>query len=279
MASDLQLKRAPFPQEEEEEFQQILKQIGGKGNVYLVGDVNREDGECKCSLMKEFVADVLPVDDLHREINSNGGVKSDCCPGQDGQQRKPEVGASIRAKSDKGRAMRCALVIFIFRHSYVHEKANHVCVKEVLKDVKARTVGHGAWPGLLGLVHAHSESPETRESVELLEQMLRSVFRKHPHDSIWAGHFVPKALEGVQAIRRHVCKAVLSAQATAFEDCFRWFKLIIQAETYNILVFKLITQLLTSLSSSLVCCSSSMVRLIMLVDQLNHQIDSIEIKI
>uniref|UniRef100_A0A3B1KJW1 Uncharacterized protein n=1 Tax=Astyanax mexicanus TaxID=7994 RepID=A0A3B1KJW1_ASTMX len=214
MASDLQLKRAPFPQEEEEEFQQILKQIGGKGNVYLVGDVNREDGECKCSLMKEFVADVLPVDDLHREINSNGGVKSDCCPGQDGQQRKPEVGASIRAKSDKGRAMRCALVIFIFRHSYVHEKANHVCVKEVLKDVKARTVGHGAWPGLLGLVHAHSESPETRESVELLEQMLRSVFRKHPHDSIWAGHFVPKALEGVQAIRRHVCKAVLSAQAT-----------------------------------------------------------------
>ncbi|XP_072516643.1 uncharacterized protein C2orf72 [Salminus brasiliensis] len=216
MASDLQLKRVPFPpeEEEEEEFQQILKQIGGRGNVYLVGDVNRKDGECKCSLMKEFIADVLPVDDLHGEINSNGGIKSDCCPGSEGQQRRPEPGASMRAKSDKGRAMHCALVIFIFRHSYVHDKANHVCVREVLKDVKARTVGHGAWPALLGLVHAHCESPETGESVELLEQMLRSVFSSHPHDSIWAGHFVPKSQDGVQAIRRHVCKAVLSALAT-----------------------------------------------------------------
>uniref|UniRef100_A0A3B4BXW9 AIG1-type G domain-containing protein n=1 Tax=Pygocentrus nattereri TaxID=42514 RepID=A0A3B4BXW9_PYGNA len=171
---------ALVPPPAEEEFHQILKQIGGKGNVYLVGDVDRQDGECKCGLMQEFVAEV------------NGGM---------------------RATSDKGRAMHCAVVVFMFRHAYVRDKANHVSVREVLKDVRTRTEGHGVRPALLGLVHDHCESAETGESVELLEQMLRSVFFKHPHDSIWAGHFVPKAPDGVQDIRRHICKAVLSAQA------------------------------------------------------------------
>ena len=67
MASDLQLNRVP-PPPEEEEFRQILKQIGGKGNVCLVGDVDRKDGECKWSLMKEFVADVLAEDGVHGEV-------------------------------------------------------------------------------------------------------------------------------------------------------------------------------------------------------------------
>ncbi|KAL6469516.1 hypothetical protein MHYP_G00230400 [Metynnis hypsauchen] len=216
MASDLQLTRVP-PPPAEEEFHQILKQIGGKGNVYLVGDVDRKDGECKCSLMKEFVADVLTVDG---KINRNGGLGSESCSGSKGQS-KPEVGARMRATSDKGRAMHCALVVFIFRQAYVHDEANHVSVKEVLKDVRTRTEGHGVRPALLGLVHDHCESAETGESVELLEQMLRSVFFKHPHDSIWAGRFVPKAPDGVQDIRRHICKAVLSAQAAQSTDTSR----------------------------------------------------------
>ncbi|XP_036443206.1 uncharacterized protein LOC118819489 [Colossoma macropomum] len=218
MASDLQLNRVPVPPEEEE-FHQILKQIGGKGNVYLVGDVDRKDDECKCSLMKEFVADVLAVDGMHGEMNKNGEIGSECCSGSKGQSPgKPEVGARMRATSDKGRAMHCAIVVFLFRHAYVRDKANHVSVREVLKDVRTRTEGHGVRPALLGLVHDHCESAETAESVELLEQMLRSVFCKHPHDSIWAGHFVPKAPDGVQAIRRHICRSVLSAQAAQSTD-------------------------------------------------------------
>ncbi|KAL7855329.1 hypothetical protein SRHO_G00175190 [Serrasalmus rhombeus] len=215
MASEQQQNRVPPPAEEE--FHQILKQIGGKGNVYLVGDVDRQDGECKCGLMQEFVAEVLAVDGMSGNINRNGGLGSDCCSGSKGQG-KPEVGARMRATSDKGRAMHCAVVVFIFRHAYVRDKANHVSVREVLKDVRTRTEGHGVRPALLGLVHDHCESAETGESVELLEQMLRSVFFKHPHDSIWAGHFVPKAPDGVQDIRRHICKAVLSAQAAQSTD-------------------------------------------------------------
>ncbi|KAL7867027.1 hypothetical protein AOLI_G00148410 [Acnodon oligacanthus] len=219
MASDLQLSRVP-PPPAEEEFHQILKQIGGKGNVYLVGDVDRKDGECKCSLMKEFVADVLAVDGMHGKINRNGELGSECCSGSKGQS-KPEVGARMRATSDKGRAMHCAIVVFIFRHAYVHDKANHVSLREVLKDVRTRTEGHGVRPALLGLVHDHCESAEIGESVALLEQMLRSVFYKHAHDSIWAGHFVPKAPDGVQDIRRCICKAVLSAQAAQSTDTSR----------------------------------------------------------
>ncbi|XP_066514811.1 uncharacterized protein C2orf72 homolog isoform X1 [Hoplias malabaricus] len=219
MASELQLNRVPFPAEDEE-FRQVLKQIGGKGNVYLVGDVNRKEGECKCGLMKEFVADVFPAEDPHEEINLNGEMKSKCCTGSQGSKGecRPEVGARIRAKSDQGRAMHCAIVIFLFRDGFVSDKANRASMREVLKDVRMRTEGHGVRPALLGLVHSGSESPESGESVELLEHMLRSVFPKHPHDSIWAGHFLPKAPDCVQTIRTRVCKAVVSAQAAPAAD-------------------------------------------------------------
>lgn len=214
MAADLQLQKVPVLSEEQE-FLQVLGQVGGKGSVYLVGDVCRKEGESKCSLMKEFVSEVFPGDDRPGETNSNGEIKPECYPGSKGHHRpEPELGARMRAKSDKARAMHCSLVIFIFRHAYVHDQANQACVREVLKDVRSRTEGHGVRPALLGLVHAHSESPQTSKSVELLENMLRSVFSKHSHDSIWAGLFIPKAPDAVQTIKRKICKAVLCAQAT-----------------------------------------------------------------
>ncbi|KAI4902083.1 hypothetical protein NFI96_014701 [Prochilodus magdalenae] len=221
MASDLPLTKVTL-QHEEEEFHQVLQQIGGTGNVYLVGDVDAssKDGDCKCCLMKELLAELFPAGGTCGEINSNGKVR--CCSGSKGQCGRPEmVGAKLRPKSDKERAMHCAVVIFLFRHAYLHDEANRVCVREVLKDIRTRTKGHGVQPALLGLVHAHCESPETGESVELLDQMLRSVFPKHPHDSIWAGHFVPRAEDGVQAIRRHICRCVLTAQAAQSTDTVR----------------------------------------------------------
>ncbi|XP_076879958.1 uncharacterized protein LOC143528228 [Brachyhypopomus gauderio] len=115
--------------------------------------------------------------------------------------------------SAKGRTISCAIIIFIFRHVYVHNKNNRVCVEEVLKDVKARTKRSGLRPALLGLIYSDVESAETRGSVMFLEQTLRSVFTKHPHESIWAGHYISKSPDGMQTIKRHICTTVHFSQS------------------------------------------------------------------
>lgn len=89
-----------------------------------------------------------------------------------------------------------------------------MCMEEILKDVKGRVKkNHGVRQALLGLVRAEAESSETRESVMLLEETVRSVFIKHPHDSIWTGHFIPKAADGIENIKKNACKAVNVSQS------------------------------------------------------------------
>lgn len=88
-----------------------------------------------------------------------------------------------------------------------------MCMEEILKDIKVRVKkNHGSRQALLGLIHTDAESSETHKSVTLLEETLRSVFIKHPHDSIWTGHFIPNGAEGIENIKRNVCKAVNVSQ-------------------------------------------------------------------
>lgn len=89
-----------------------------------------------------------------------------------------------------------------------------MCMEGILKDIKVRVKkNHGFRQALLGLIHADAESSETSKSLTLLEETLRSVFIKHPHDSIWTGHFIPNAANGIENIKRNVCKAVNVSQS------------------------------------------------------------------
>ncbi|KAK3533385.1 hypothetical protein QTP70_019332 [Hemibagrus guttatus] len=211
--------------EEQEEFDRMLKRIGGKGNIYLVGDA---DGENNCSLFQEFIMDMFHTEvHIKRDKNANlgnGNIKAarDCpvsrvARGKDGNAADvDEECARPKRKitAPKGRAIHCAVIIFIFRHGYVQNKANHMCMEEILKDVKVRVKkNHGGRQALLGLIHTDAESSETHKSVTLLEETLRSVFIKHPHDSIWTGHFIPNEVEGIENIKRNVCKAVNVSQS------------------------------------------------------------------
>lgn len=47
-----------------------------------------------------------------------------------------------------------------------------------------------------------------------LEALLRSVFRNHPPEAIWAGHFIPKTEDRMLAIKKYACKAIYSAQSS-----------------------------------------------------------------
>ncbi|KAB5559039.1 hypothetical protein PHYPO_G00024260 [Pangasianodon hypophthalmus] len=227
MASDCHFTDSISKEEEEdEEFDRMLKRIGGKGNIYLVGDA---DGENNCSLFQEFIMDVFHTEvHIKRDRNANLGNGIKCaaarnCPVSDGAQGKGDNNADVDEKRVRhqrktsghdGRAIHCAVIVFIFRHGYIQNKANRMCMEEILKDVKVRVKkNHGVRQALLGLVHADAESSETHQSVTLLEETLRSVFVKHPHDSIWTGHFIPNAADGIENIKRNACKAVNVSQS------------------------------------------------------------------
>lgn len=128
-----------FISKEEEDFDRMLKQIGGKGNIYLVGAA---DGENNCSLFQEFIMDMFHADvHVKRDKNANLGngdiksaaarnspVSSDEAPGKGDNTVDVDEKQNRHKRKISGhnrRAISCAVVIFIFRHGYIQNKVNY----------------------------------------------------------------------------------------------------------------------------------------------------------
>ncbi|KAK2907248.1 hypothetical protein Q8A67_006233 [Cirrhinus molitorella] len=219
--------------EHDDPFQQILHQIGGKSNIHLIGAVSEPDGD---GILQDFIADMFNNEE-HKETNctgnnSNGEIKIQtdvCSPDQSHTDRseqsstdhcsktekqdplKNKTVSSSRKISGKQRAIKCSVIIFIFKHDYVYNKENYVCLREILKDVRARIKRNALRPALLGLVYTDCDQPESRDSVELLDRAMRSVFINHPPQAIWTGRYVTKSPDLVQEIRQNACRAVKSS--------------------------------------------------------------------
>lgn len=220
--------------EHDDPFQQILLQIGGKSNIHLISAVSGPEGDT--GVLQDFIADMFNKGE-HEEIhdclgNSNGEIKIQtnvCIPDQSEQSScVPDDRCTKSKKADplenksvsssrniggKQRAIKCSVIIFIFRHDYVCAKENEVCLREILKDVRARLKRNALRPALLGLVHTDSDQSESKESVDLLDRSMRSVFISHPQQAIRTGRYVSKCPDVLQEIRWSTCQAVKSSMS------------------------------------------------------------------
>ncbi|KAK9519407.1 hypothetical protein VZT92_022141 [Zoarces viviparus] len=239
--------------EEEREFQKSIALIGGKERIYLVSDTctsKEVDGD-DAGILQEFIREMFgnnngqtqPAPFIHGETASENhmcgkpeSVKSNdmpliarpkdldlrACPGEeDGDKvKKPtrdgnaQRTATRRANiSSLKRTIDSPIIIFIFRQTFISKESNELCLKETLKDVRARTKrARNARPALIGLIRTRQESAETHQCAQLLERLIRSVFHKQSPETVWVGSFIPKTEAKMLSIKKNACKVIYSSQ-------------------------------------------------------------------
>lgn len=236
--------------EKEREFQKIVSVIGGRERIYLVSDACKSkemDGD-DAEMLQEFVRDMF-----HNGSPASLNGKLQPCPSSspgdtEGESvfcetetsKSNEIPLTVRPKDlelgeerekekhdgnvqktvsrraniySLKRAIDSPVIIFIFRQTFISQSPNKVCLKEILRDVKARTKrAQVARPALIGLIRTAQESAETRQCAQQLECLIRSVFHKHSPETIWVGCFIPKTEDTMLSIKKNACKVIYSSQ-------------------------------------------------------------------
>lgn len=206
-----------------DEFRVMLRLIGGKERIYLVGEAQKSDGDnCLLHLFNDDIfsrtlscqqnADMQLKSGTHANSRQKGNEPyefGNSLISQDG-----DVYRTMRATSNASEVTRhidSAMIIFIFSHEFVSNTCNHVCLKMIAKDIRARTEHNPVHPAVVGLVHSSDETSGILESVKVLDLILRKVFKRQPSGSIWAGTFIPDGDESISAFKKHACKVIQSS--------------------------------------------------------------------
>ncbi|XP_061739891.1 uncharacterized protein C2orf72 [Nerophis ophidion] len=213
----------------ESDFEKTLALIGGRNGIYLVSDVipgRAEAGEKDEEVLQEFISGLFPgvkclavADGRHPCAANSGSDSRKDEPGDVGAKRRGKTARKRTSSSSLSRTIDSPTIVFLFRQSFISCDRKQVRLKEILKDVRARTKGAGsALPALIGLVRTGAPSAETHKCVELLDLLLRRVFRQHAPETIWAGSFVPSAPSSLILIKSRFCAVVRASPAADFSS-------------------------------------------------------------
>ncbi|XP_061099129.1 uncharacterized protein LOC133129211 isoform X2 [Conger conger] len=229
----------------EDAFRKTVAEMGGKERIHLVSSVCVPKPEDISQvnvfeeLVKELFNDTLPLcrsrditikekpteynkGNEKSEKNAAGDTKS-CCDNSEnsvqvqGGKNKTVPGQNVHHIETNARlkhgqvTIDSQMIVFIFTGEFVNCRGNHECLKEILKDVRARTKLSSIRPALIGLVRRTVENEESERSVLLLEALMRSVFKKHPAELIWAGQFVPNKANVTLTIKKNACRTLLTS--------------------------------------------------------------------
>lgn len=237
--------------EEEREFQEIIAQIGGKERIYLVSDAStsKEVDVDNAEIMQEFIRDMFQDSNLahlnglprscpsskdgnaasekHVSCETDRGKDLPLRPtdvklvGEDGEKKRRPTHNGIARRTTSTRAniyslkrtIDSTIIVFIFRQTFISQGLNEVCVKEILKDIKARTKhARIARPALIGLIRTTQKSAQTSQCAQLLDTLVRSVFHKHSRETIWVGSFIPKNEGEMLNIKKNACRVIYASQ-------------------------------------------------------------------
>lgn len=233
--------------DEEREFLKIITLIGGMERIYLVSDTSRckSVDEDDAGVLQELIRDMFHISGTEPRsspsyshgdpVNTNHmSSKTEAVKCSDIPLTARPEGVDLNAEGDKRppcdrntqrtatrmtnihsqkRVIDSPVIIFVFRQAFINEEANKVCVKEILKDVKARTkCARIVRPALIGLIRARQENAEARRCAQLLESLIRSVFHKHPPETIWVDCFIPETEAKILHIKKNACKVFYSSQ-------------------------------------------------------------------
>uniref|UniRef100_UPI0037E77B0A uncharacterized protein C2orf72 homolog isoform X2 n=1 Tax=Semicossyphus pulcher TaxID=241346 RepID=UPI0037E77B0A len=248
--------------EEEKEFQRIVALIGGKERIYLVGDacgskeVNGDDG----GILQEFIRDMFPgslassngqppssLSSIHSDTAGEICSKTETAKSNDiplttrpkdldlkaspEKEKRPTRNDNTQRTAarrlniySKKRIIDSPIIVFLFRQTFLMKSSNEPCLREILKDVKARTKrARVAQPALIGLMRTRQESAETLQCAQILERLIRSVFDKHSAETVWVGCFIPKTEAQILSIKKNICKVIHSSQTAgetgSIEEC------------------------------------------------------------
>nr|XP_057929157.1 uncharacterized protein LOC131129523 [Doryrhamphus excisus] len=215
----------------EGDFEKTLALIGGRERIYLVSDAcqSKEAGDSDAGVLQEFIRDLFHGGKDLQPISSSGvSEQSNVCTAKSGDitplEKREDSRANTRGKTARREVSSSSLrrtidyptVVFLFRETFISCDRKQACLKEILKDVKARTKRAGrSTPALIGLVRTTADSAETQRCVRHLELLIRNVFPRHAPETIWVGSFVPGVESSALNIKRNFCRVIGSSSPTA----------------------------------------------------------------
>ncbi|XP_038671852.1 uncharacterized protein LOC119975947 isoform X1 [Scyliorhinus canicula] len=197
----------------EREFQQLVKAIGGRESIFLIGEV------CESrDLMFQFINNLFPCSaKLHSKLSDSGSSQQTAEP----QCKEPDNEREFETLLDspskvthtlngtkEQRRIKARLILFLFHQDFICNKRNDLVIRELLKDVRHRSSSWEDLPALIGVVHADTVTGELSVAVRLIEYYLRAVFHRHPGECVQALPFIANQPDSMTQLKKTTCVVI-----------------------------------------------------------------------